>query len=153
MVDFAALETGGKSQGQGNEDDGVMTAMIGLYCLRETTKHLKISAATEHVRQSGELHIYGVYDNIMRQRGQYNTQAEADTMIKGKAGWQVKPILVCNANTLYSPIFDTMGAEFDLHSKHGLATTDITPDLVWSYKQAMANAGPGRGLEDFGDEW
>jgi hypothetical protein len=153
MVDFAALETGGKSQGQGNEDDGVLTAMIGLYCLRETTKHLKTSAATEHVRQSGELHIYGVYDNIMRQRGQYNTQAEADGMIKGKAGWQVKPILVCNANTLYSPIFDAMGAEFDLHSKHGLATTEITPDLVWSYKQAMANAGPGRGLEDFGDEW
>jgi hypothetical protein len=89
----------------------------------------------------------------MRQRGQYNTQAEADTMIKGKAGWQVKPILVCNANTLYSPIFDTMGAEFDLHSKHGLATTDITPDLVWAYKSSMANAGPGRGLEDYGEDW
>jgi hypothetical protein len=153
MYDFAEIERGGRIEGQGNHDDSVMASMICLYCLRETSKHLKTSASTEHVRQSGELHIYGVYDNIMRQRGQYNTQAEADKMIEGKAGWQVKPILVCNANTLFSPIFDTMGAEFDLHSKHGLATTEITPDLVWAYKTALSNAGPGRGLEDFGDEW
>ena len=153
MIDFAAMESGGRSEGQGNNDDGVMTAMIGLYCLRETTKHLKTSAATEHVRQTGELHIYGVYDNIMRQRGQYNTEAEAEKMVEGKAGWQVKAILVCNANTLFSPIFDAMGAEHDLHSRHGLATTEITPDLVWAYKSAMASAGPGQGLEDYGEDW
>ncbi len=152
MIDFAAIEVGGKTQGQGNEDDGVMTGMIGLYCLRETTKHLKVSAATERVRETGELHVYGVYDNIMRQRGQYNTAAEADKMIQGKAGWQVKPILVCNANTLYSPIFDAMGAEQELHSKYGIHSTEITPDLVWSYRSSLASAGPVGG-GDFGDDW
>ena len=152
MIDFAAIEVGGKTQGQGNEDDGCMSAMIGLYCLRETTKHLKVSAATERVRETGELHVYGVYDNIMRQRGQYNTAAEADKMIQGKAGWQVKPILVCNANTLFSPIFDAMGAEQELHSKYGIHSTEITPDLVWSYRSSLASAGPVGG-GDFGDNW
>ena len=86
MIDFASMEDGGRSEGQGNHDDGPMTAMIGLYCMRETTKHLKTSASTEKTRDTGELHVYGVYDNIMRQRGQYNTQAEADKMIKDFGG-------------------------------------------------------------------
>jgi hypothetical protein len=151
MIDFAAMETGGRSEGQGNNDDGPMTGMIGLYCLRETTKHLKTTVSTERVRETGELHVYGVYDNIMRQRGQYNTQAEADKVILGKAGWRVQPILVCQANTLYSPIFDAIGAEHDLYSRHGLRSTEITPDLVWAYKTALSSARPG--TEDFGDEW
>jgi hypothetical protein len=151
MIDFAALETGGRSEGQGNNDDGPMTGMIGLYCLRETTKHLKTSASTEKVRTTGELHVYGVYDNLMRQRGQYNTQAEAEKMILGKAGWRVQPILVCNANTLVSPIFDQMGAEHELFFKHGMKSMEITPDVVWAYKSTMQNARPG--LDDFGDDW
>ena len=51
-----------------------MASMIGLYCLRETTKHLKTTAVDRDRRQTGELHVYGVYDNLMRQRGQYNTR-------------------------------------------------------------------------------
>ena len=153
MVDFASLGGDGRSEGQGNEDDGVMTAMIGLYCLRETTKHLKTNVATEAIRQTGELHIYGVYDNIMRQRGQYNTEAEAQKMIEGKAGWKVQAILVCNANTLYSPIFDQMGVESELHNRHGMHSTEIIPEVVWAYKTAMSQAGPGRGLEDYGEDW
>lgn len=152
MIDFAALETDGRSEGQGNNDDSVMSGMIGLYCLRETTKHLKISASTEKVRNTGELHVYGVYDNIMRQRGQYNTAAEAQKMVDGKPGWQVKPILVCNANTLFSPIFDSMGVERDLHLRHGLHSTEITPDVIWAYKSAMMNAGPSQG-EEYGEDW
>ena len=151
MIDFASMEDGGRSEGQGNHDDGPMTAMIGLYCMRETTKHLKTSASTEKTRDTGELHVYGVYDNIMRQRGQYNTQAEADKMIKDKAGWQVKPILVCNANTLFSPIFDAMGAERDLHLRHGVHSTEITPDLVWAYKSAQKNFDPAEA--DYGENW
>jgi hypothetical protein len=151
MIDFASMEIEGKTQGQGNNDDSVMTIMIGLYCLRETTKHLKTTASTEKVRATGELHVYGVYDNIMRQRGQYNTQAEAEKMIVGKAGWRVQPILVCNANTLVSPIFDQMGAEHELFFKHGMKSTEITPDVVWAYRSSMMNARPG--IDDFGDDW
>lgn len=141
MIDFADLEGGeGRMEGQGNNDDGVMSSMIGLYCLRETTKHLKTSAVAEDMANShGELFIYGVYDNLMRQRGQYNLEADAKKMAGSNAGWCVKPIAVWNANTLYSPIFDQMGAEFELHSKHGLKTTEITPDVVWAFKSAMGN--------------
>lgn len=151
MIDFAAAETD-RFEGQGNNDDLVMSSQIGLFCVRETNKHLRISASTEKVRSTGELHIYGVYDNIMRQRGQYNTQAEADKVILGKAGWSVRPILVCQANTLYSPTFDAMGAERDLHLRHGLHSTEITPDVVWAYKSAMMNAGPSQN-EEFGADW
>jgi hypothetical protein len=151
MIDFASMETGGRSEGQGNEDDQVMSGMIGLYCLRETTKHLKTTVEVEHTRQTGELHVYGVYDNLMRQRGQYNTPGEAAERIEGKAGWRVQPILVCQANTLYSPIFDQAGAEFDLHNRHGLHSTEITPDVVWAYRSAMKNFNP-QGAE-FGDDW
>jgi len=49
----------------------------------------------------------------------------------------VRPIPVTNANTLWSPIFDAMGAEFELYKKHGLHSTEITPDVVWGYKSAM----------------
>lgn len=151
MIDFAAMETGGRSEGQGNEDDGVMSGMIGLYCCRETTKHLKTTVSTEHTRATGELHVYGVYDNVMRQRGQYNTEAEAQKMCEGKAGWQAKAILVCNANTLHSPIWDAMGAEHDLHFRHGMHSTEITPDVVWAYKSALMNHGNDGG--EFGEDW
>jgi len=142
MIDFASMETGGRSEGQGNNDDGPMAAMIGLYCLRETTKHLKTTSVAQDrsaAGQVGELYIYGVYDNIMRQRGQYNTEAEAQKAMGGNLGWRVQPILVCNANTVSSPIFDAMGPEFELHSKHGMHSTEITPDIVWAYKSALGN--------------
>ncbi len=141
MIDFAEMETGGKTQGQGNNDDGVITSMIGLYCARETMKHLKTTAVSEERggRAAGELFIYGVYDNIMRQRGQYNTEAEAKRAVGENVGWRVQPISVCNANTLSSPIFDAMGAEFELHNKHGMHSTEITPDVVWAYNSAMRN--------------
>jgi hypothetical protein len=25
--------------------------------------------------------------------------------------------------------------------------------IVWAYKTAMSQAGPGRGLEDYGEDW
>ena len=150
-IDFAAMETGGRAEGQGNSDDGCMASMIGLYCLRETTKHLKTSAAKEAQRDTGELHVYGVYDNLMRQRGQHNTQAEADAMVKGKPGWRVVPILVCNANTLFSPIFDAMGAESELYSKHGMHSTQILPDVVYAFRNATQAAG--RASDEYNNDW
>ena len=152
MIDFAAVD-GDRIQGQGNEDDQVMSAQIGLYCLRETMKHLKTAAVAEDKQQdSGLSYIYGLYDNLMRQRGQFNTQAEADRMKGANAGWTVRPIPVTNANTLFSPIFDAIGAEFDLHAKHGLHSTEITPEVVWAYKSALNNFR-GSGQQEMGDDW
>lgn len=152
MIDFAAID-GSRIEGQGNNDDLVMSAQIGLFCLRETLKHLKTRAAVEdNGNDTGELYVYGVYDNLMRQRGQYNTQAEAERMKGNNPGWCVKPIVVCNANTLYSPIFDAMGAEHDLNARFGMHSTMITPDVVYAYKNAMGGFNP-HGGESGDDGW
>ena len=150
MIDFAAVE-GSRIEGQGNNDDQVITSMIGLYCLRETTKHLKTAAVAEEKREAGESFLYGLYDNLMRQRGQYNTEAEANKMKGDRAGWSVRPILVMNANTLFSPIFDAMGPEHELHKKFGMHSTEITPDVVWGFKQAMGNFSPS--VQEVADDW
>jgi hypothetical protein len=150
MIDFAAVD-GDRIEGQGNEDDQVFSHMIGLYCLRETTKHLKSAAVAEDKnRDDGQVFIYGVYDNFMRQRGQYNTNAEAIKAQGVNPGWTVRPIPVTNANTLFSPIFDQMGAEFELH-KHGVHSTEILPDMVYAYRSAMQNFGSGQ--QEIDDSW
>lgn len=152
MIDFAAIDIGGKTEGQGNNDDGVMSSMICLYCLRETCKHLKNQAVQDdRDREGGASYVYGVYDNFMRQRGQYGVEAEARKVAGTQPGWTVRPIQVCNANTLYSPIFDAMGAESELYQKHGMHSTEITPEVVWAYRQAMRNySGTVNGS---GDDW
>jgi hypothetical protein len=152
MIDFAAIDIGGKTEGQGNNDDGVFSAMIGLYCLRETCKHLKSQAVQDdRDREGGASYVYGVYDNFMRQRGQYGVEAEARKMAGTQPGWTVRPIQVSNANTLYSPIFDAMGAEFELYQKHNMHSTEITPEVVWAYRSAMRNySGTVNGS---GDDW
>jgi hypothetical protein len=45
-----------------------------------------------------------------------------------------------------------MGVEKDLHLRHGLHSTEITPDVIWAYKSAMAAAGSKMG-DDYGEDW
>jgi hypothetical protein len=152
MIDFAAIE-GSRIEGQGNNDDLVMSAQIGLYCLRETTRHLRTQAVREDTNRI-EDNIpkeWLVFDNLMRQRGQYPTKAQAEKAKGDRAGWTVKPVVKYLANTLYSPIFDGAGAERDLH-RGGLHSTEITPDLVYAFKNAMSNFG-GPGSSENSDEW
>lgn len=151
MIDFAAVESGGKIEGQGNDDDGCMSAMINLYCLRETLKHLKAGAEQARSAEGQEQHVWGVYDQIRRQRGQYNTKAGAEKMIAGRPGWFVQAILVTKANTIWSPIFDAMGAEQEIHSRYGIHSTEITPDMVYAYKTSMRNFGGNN--DEYSDEW
>jgi hypothetical protein len=151
-IDFSSLNGGMRFEGQDNNDDLVMGSMIGLYCARETNKHIKAAATPGQPRHSkNDINQYGVYDDIGRQRGQYIKKEDAEKAMKGLAGWMVMPILVCKANTLYSPIFDGNGAEHELFSRHGMDSTRILPDVVNSYKSAMA--GVGRGTSDQSDDW
>jgi hypothetical protein len=143
MIDFGS--TGGRMEGQGNHDDSVFALMIALYCMRETTTHLKGTAndrsSSEHV---GDIKVYGVYDNIMRQRGQYQDRMVALGVIEGKPGWTVQPILICKANTMYSPTYDDPNsAEFKLRHAHGLSSDEIVPALVSSFKAAYDQAAIG----------
>lgn len=144
MTDFGSL--GGRMEGQGNNDDSVFGGMIGLYCMRETTTHLKGSAnddgrSSEHV---GDLNVYVVYDHLQRQRGQYQDKKIAIEVARGKTGWNVQPMLICKANTLYSPIHDDpKSPEYRLRMQFGVPANDITPGLVSSFKSAMSEVSVG----------
>lgn len=144
-IDFASIY-GSKMEGQGNHDDGIISAMIGLYCMRETTTHLKAAPDSLNLGHSnGDINVYGIFDNLSRQRGQYNSREVAELMLKGQPpSWTVRPILICAANTLTSPI-DTPGtAEYELRYKHGLARRGILPDVVHAYRDAVGFNGYGR---------
>jgi len=150
MYDFGSL--GGRFEGQGNNDDGTMASMIGLYCLRETFQRiLPVAAGHQPEAASGDIRQWAVYDHLSRMRGQYNSQAEAERMLTGRVNWRVQPVMICQANTLYSPIYDGNGAESDLRFRHGMSSTDILPDVVNAYKTIMG----GGGRKDFSadDEW
>lgn len=151
-IDFSSLNGGTRFEGQDNNDDECMGGMIGLYCGREGNKHIKTTAAIETARTTGNINSFGVYDNFMRLRGQYSKREPADEMVKGQPGWMVRPILICNANTLYSPIFEGNNAEREIHDMFGMHSTQIFPDVVNSYKEAMAGVGRGGGGRG-NDDW
>lgn len=158
-IDFSSLNGGTRFEGVDNHDDAVLSFMIGLYCARETQQHLKASPSTQHVRETGDLNVYGVYDNLMRQRGQYQVKADAEKQLVDqngaiRTGWKVQPILICKANTIYSPIFDGTGAENDLRFRHGMRSNEIVPEVVHAYRDVMAGVrGVGGGVQSSNDEW
>lgn len=157
MLDFGTMDTGGGSmsvryKGQGNHDDGVMAAQICLYCLRETNTQVRMvsSESQRELGNPGELHVYGVYDNLNRQRGQYYDKKIAESLIVGMKGWKVNPVLICKANTLWSPIYHASGAEHDLRYKFGLRSEQILPDVISAYRKAMT--APVNDDSAYGDE-
>jgi hypothetical protein len=153
MFDFASL--GGKMEGQGNHDDGVFSSMINLYCLREATVGMKTQPDTrsDAGSGSGDIHLYGVFDNLNRQLGQYPMQEMAEAMIVNKKGWSVRPILICHANTIYSPIYDGSGPERDLRRKFGMRAQDILPDVVHSYRSAVNRGITDENSGDWSEDW
>ena len=155
--DFGTLDAGGGSMsvryaGQGNHDDGIMSSMICLYCLREANTQARMSAGSEQRESgsSGDIRVWGVFDTLERQRGQYSDQKIAEQMIVGQNGWHVRPVLVCKANTLFSPIYHATGPENDLRFKFGMRSEQILPEVVSAYRGVM-----GAPSEDaYGDdEW
>ena len=138
-IDFASMNGGGRFEGQDNNDDVVMSFMICLYCARETQQYLKASPATAQVR-AGDINNYGVFDEFGRQLGMYSSKALAEAQLKGRKGWTAQPILVCKANTVWSPIFHGDGAESELRFTHGMPSTAIIPDVVNPYRASAYEA-------------
>ena len=103
--DFGSDEGGGRMEGQDNFDDGVMSAQIGLYCLRETTRDLKQSSEIrgDDSESSSDLNVYGVYDELRRQRGQYSTKVQALEVIKDKPKWQAIPVMIARRTQRTAP--------------------------------------------------
>jgi hypothetical protein len=157
MFDFGTMDKGGASssvryQGQGNFDDGVMAAQICLYCLRETNAQSRMASTDAQHRpgSSGGIHLWGVFDNLMRQRGQYQDEKIANEMIVGNKGWTVQPVLICKSNTAFSIINDQSGPEHDLRFKFGMRSEQILPDVVSAYRGVMNN--PREADDGYGDD-
>ena len=118
-------------------------------------------SSASHVMPSTPL-ILGLYDQFMRQIGQYESieaarkfMEEEARKYRGTVEWTkskseggqggslratlrvgpqvcftLREIPVMKANTVYSPIYDAVGAEHELHHKYGMPVRSITPDVV-----------------------
>jgi hypothetical protein len=153
MHDFAQDGTM-RFEGQGNNDDGVMASQICLYCLRENSQQFKQTSEPDREQKDKkyDINVYAVYDNLLRQRGQYTDKNIALQMASANPGWCVKPLLICKANTMYSAVHQGNGAEHDLHYRYGMPSTEILPDVVSAYK--AANREPvDEQSGDLSDEW
>jgi hypothetical protein len=122
-----------------------MAACIGFYCMRETTIHLRGTANDRTVTQHpGDMNVYGVFDNLNRQRGQYQDKELAEGVVKGRAEWSVQPIMICKANTLWSPIYDDpKSPEYRLRHHYGMNSDEILPNLVSSFRDAYQQVAHG----------
>jgi hypothetical protein len=148
MQDFGSL--GGRFEGQGNHDDGCMGGMIGYYCMTETTVHLKGTANDRSTdAHTDDIREYGVFDHLNRQRGMYRDKSIAEGMIVGRPGWSVQPVLICKANTLWSPIYDDpKSPEYRLRHQYGMESDEITPQLVSTFREAYRQVTHGGGSND-----
>ena len=149
MRDFGRFEDTIKVEGIDNEDDYVMSAIIGITCLREASRLNGDWGTDSSVRavtpKSPE--VFGLYDQFMRQIGQFTSQAEAEKFVKSqelkykqKLNLRIQKLLVMKANTPYSPIYDSQNAENQLHEKFGIPDRQITPDLVMAYRDLLTAA-------------
>lgn len=137
-----------KIEGIDNNDDQVMAWMICLYTLMERHR-MEYAGSTDslaHRLSPREPVLVGVYDKFMRQLTQCESEQEADAYIKkyedhfkakaGSLGLTKHKILVMKANTPYSPIWDSQGAENELY-KLGVDPKKMTPDLVAIYRDML----------------
>ena len=149
MRDFARYENTTKIEGIDNNDDMVMSALIGLTALRQNTRMSgDWGSLTSSVSRliSTLPQVFGLYDEFSRQIGQFEGLKKAEDFVqkmeekyrvqKGQLGLKIVPIQVMKANTPYSPIYDGQGAENELYCQ-GMRDRHITPDIVQIYREIM----------------
>jgi hypothetical protein len=135
--------------GLDEHDDLVMSAMIGLYCLRETLLDLKSPnystdgakfSPSHGARPGGGGISYGVYDQYTRQRAQTRDLIKAQELVAANPGWVIRPIPITRANTAYSVIHHGTGAENQLW-RQGVDQKEITPGFVSAYRMRFDGDG------------
>jgi len=69
----------------------------------------------------------------------YIRSIEKQNNVKLNGAWNVKPIVVNRANTIFSPAWDTSGAEHELATVHGMSPREqmMNPSTVQSYRDFM----------------
>lgn len=157
MRDFGRYENEVKAAGMDNEDDMVMGHMIAMAALYQSGKRQEY-AENAGIAGEGSKHahllpktpcVYALYDHLGRQLEQCDTEAAGWKRIDeiGKrhgmdlkaGGWKVIPIIVQKANTVWSPIWDSTGAEHELSEIHGMTGQQImkSPDVVSAMRSQM----------------
>lgn len=146
MRDFGRFEDMIKVEGIDNNDDMVMANMICITCLREQSR-LNGDWGEPNNRRAAlpkTPEVFGLYNQFMQQIGQFSSQKEADDFVKKmelqykqKLGLRVQKLMVMKANTCWSPIYDSVNAEHQLHEDFGIRDRHITPDLVQAYRDIL----------------
>lgn len=184
MNNFSSLDEGpGKKRYEGidSNDDGVMSAIINLYCLRETLRDMKTAPRSPGERQDQprdpEGKIWGaipftwngpwvVRDPAMRmvEGGVFPTKGEAEQAIKGLKGYSIGPHWAfAAANPWVSPIHQSAPSgytgsnmQFQVKRMLNIPDQEITPSLVTAFKQwkaTMNSASAGDETQGYNDEW
>ena len=161
MSNFAALEGSGKFEGVDDNDDGVMSAMIGLYCMTEAFRYERESSLSDGVTRPSQVDpsnpnpLWGVIPFewtgpwVIRNSAMqmvsgrvYSQKEEAERLIKGREGLKVMPHWAfAAANPWISPLHQQTpngywGSNLQYQAKRVLELTDaqVTPSVMEAFK-------------------
>ena len=152
-------------------DDMVMSNIIALAALYQSGKVQEWSEiagiAGEGSKHAHLLpscpHVYSLCDQFGRQiQGDIPSEAAGNLLIeqmekkhnvKLKGKWRIVPVVVQRANTVFSQLWDTTGAEHELAAIHGMSGQEImkNPDAVSAYRKMLhmqAKSG-GNNIEEY----
>ncbi len=184
MSNFATMGAGGTERYEGvdSNDDGVMAAQIGLYCLREAFRYEKETPADGMQRPAladpnNPNPLWGVIPfewtgpwvirNLAMQivGGKvYHQKDEADRAVAGKTGLKVMPHWAfAAANPWISPLHQHSpqgywGSNMQYQAKRALELTDaqVTPTVLEAFKQwkaTMRDVGVEVQQRGYADDW
>jgi len=158
MRDFGRYEGEIKAAGMDNNDDAAIANCIALCALHQSGKRQEWAASAGIGEGSKHAHLlpktphyFAIYNQFGQQIPTDEPLASEDEgrklialmekkhNVKLSDKWKVIPIVVSKANTCYSLLWDTTGAEHELAKLHGMEGRDImqSPDVVANYKKFM----------------
>jgi hypothetical protein len=157
MRNFGHEEDQIRNEAMSGHDDLVMAHLIAICSANQGNKRQlraeaismgagQTSAAASSVMPKVPVK-FAIYDHYGRQVQEVNSEAEGLKVIEAcerqynlqlKNVWKIVPIVVMKANSCFSPIFDGQGAERELYES-GVSAKNITPDLVYLQREAMAH--------------
>jgi hypothetical protein len=164
MRNFGRLDGESKAEGFEDTDDAVMAFVVALGASTQARAQSNEPSSSMGARLSPNIpKVWGIYDHFMRQipEGQYDDESKLKSILDSTAkkyngrvvqqgkNWvvlcgndpipllQTRELMVMEANTPMSPIYDRNGAEHELHYKHGIPTRQIMPELVQMYRDML----------------
>jgi hypothetical protein len=179
MRDFGRFEGEIKAAGIDNNDDAAIANCIAICALHQSGKRQEFAENTGLAGEgSKHAHLLPKMPQLFQLFDQFGRQIPTDTPITSvEAGnqliaqigkkhnvnlvgkWKIVPVQVGKWNTIFSPSWDTTGAENQLATIHGMSPRDqmVAPDSVSQMRkllqyQARFGTELSEILEDNGDD-